>query len=324
MNLRNTAEGHHPACKPAAGGLKLRLALWGAAWVAACAAYLGGQLKGAIAWLVVNPLDEITAGEVLFLLGLLWLYTRRKGLAAGMREGRSAGGAILAAIAVIAAALLLPHGAEWKAHYGSIFGLCSGLALFAGVFPRASSFALRAVAPGFAGVVVAHAIRTFAPQQAIMAPIVTGVPLLSALGLPVTHQGAVVQTIGPAGEQVFIPVTMGCSGHIGIGAVAGLFVLMSLDVRSTWKRSALVLAIGVAGAWVQNLLRLEILYVVGHFWGTDVMWTVHPYLSYVVFPAYYALFVFIWLRIIGGGGLLARDKGRRRPPFGPETPEVVS
>lgn len=293
-------------------GTKLRAAACLVAWLIASAAYLRGSTASVLARLM--SFDETKAAYgVLFLLGLVWLFSKRSQVLDRMRASKT--NVFLLALtlgAVTAATVLLPQSEGWKLHYGAFGAFTSlsfGLALFAAIFPSASRFPALAVAPGIVAFGISAAIRTLAYAPFSLAPVAVSVPLLSALGIPITHQGSIVWVAGPSGQPVSALVDIGCSGHTGMAIIAGFWLLMMLDVRPTWKRSLLALALGMIGAWLENLLRLIALFVVGHFWGEHALWSIHSYVNYILFPAYYALFAYLWIRLAGARiGLLQGRK----------------
>jgi exosortase/archaeosortase family protein len=72
-----------------------------------------------------------------------------------------------------------------------------------------------------------------------------------------------------------------------------------MDMPVTFRKGLLLLLFGVAGTWLQSLLRLAALMLVGHYWGEQAMWAVHSWSAVVLFPLWYLLFVLVYLGQVG-------------------------
>ncbi|MBI2868990.1 MAG: exosortase/archaeosortase family protein, partial [Chloroflexi bacterium] len=93
-----------------------------------------------------------------------------------------------------------------------------------------------------------------------------------------------------------VVVTPGCAGYSAIGVFISLFTLMMLDVRLPAGKAWYVFLIGLAGTWLQNILRIMVLVSAGYYWGPAAFDLAHYNAAYIIFPAWFALFAFFYLR----------------------------
>lgn len=74
---------------------------------------------------------------------------------------------------------------------------------------------------------------------------------------------------------------------------------MMLDIRLPLKRAWYISLIGLAGTWLQNIIRIVLSVAAGYHWGYEGLEAMHYNISYVIFPLWYALFAYIYLRQAG-------------------------
>ena len=127
----------------------------------------------------------------------------------------------------------------------------------------------------------------------------TVIAITRVLGLPVTNQGTVLQFHSLTCEDISTTITPGCAGYATIGVFIALFCLMMLDRRLPLKRAWYVFLIGLAGTWLQNIVRIIASVAAGYFWGSGALAAAHFNISYVIFPLWFALFTYIYLRQAG-------------------------
>ncbi|MEW6034657.1 MAG: archaeosortase/exosortase family protein [Chloroflexota bacterium] len=291
--------------------MRLRLWLWALGWLAVVLLAFRGRWELVVSELSKGAPDNYFNAAVLTLC-LLWVYLRRRDLVSRMRSSRVTLPQAVLGLAMVGAALFLPQTARF-----TVLGLLlCGLGLFIALFGRAAAIPGMALAVLAVTLLIPWAISRYIRGPFALAPVLALVPLLSALGIPALHEGMVVGVVGPSGDWVYAGINVGCAGHTALGIMAGLFLLMMLDAPLSPRRAVPMLLLALAGAWLQNLLRLVILFSAGHLWGEAALWSFHSYLSYILLPAWYALFAFIELRVSPRGSVLGRASGVARPNLG--------
>ena len=81
---------------------------------------------------------------------------------------------------------------------------------------------------------------------------------------------------------------------------------MMLDVRLPLKKAWYVFLIGLAGTWLQNIIRIVASVTAAYYWGPSALQTMHYNLAYFIFPLWYALFAYIYFRLAERPGAPAR------------------
>ena len=119
------------------------------------------------------------------------------------------------------------------------------------------------------------------------------------LGLPIASHGVVLQFNSVTGDAISTTVTPGCVGYATIGVFIALFSLMMLDIRLPLKKAWYIFLFGLAGTCLQNILRIVVSVAAGYYWGAEALTAMHYNLAYVIFPLWYALFAYIYLRQAG-------------------------
>lgn len=113
--------------------------------------------------------------------------------------------------------------------------------------------------------------------------------LLAMLGHPSVVEG---QTVSYATREGVLHVNVGaaCSGLQAMGLFSGVLALYMFVERPGGMRLAIWSAIGLAGVYVANLLRLVAIFLVGYQWGHDALVRVHAQAGWVFFLAWALLF----------------------------------
>lgn len=135
------------------------------------------------------------------------------------------------------------------------------------------------------------------PSAMLVSSTVTAI--VRALGLPITSEGSLLHFTSLTGDIILVTISAGCAGYPTIGAFIALFSLMMLDIRLPLKRAWYIFLIGLAGTWLQNIIRVLLSVAAGYYWGWGALETMHYNISYVIFPLWYALFAYIYLRQAG-------------------------
>jgi exosortase len=194
------------------------------------------------------------------------------------------------AISVMAAAYL------YNAIRGSSVGIIDLLVIFLGavVFTYGvRSFRLFWV-PATYGIVLllGYQIEIYAPNYVVLQNWLAGVmaSAVSAMGIPATASGHIVSMNMSNGMPVQLDVNGECTGLQGILAFGLLSTMALLDVKPKISRLVPLLAIGFAGAFLINIVRLIVVFLTFEFLGVDAGNTMHVYFGYLIFIAWVMVF----------------------------------
>jgi exosortase/archaeosortase family protein len=121
------------------------------------------------------------------------------------------------------------------------------------------------------------------------------VSILKGIGYQILSQGQVIQFSGLSGD-ISIFIDSECSGSASMAVFIAIFALMMIDIKLPAKKAIPIFFFGVIGTTLQNILRLIILIISGYYYGKDALWTAHCYVGYIIFPIWFALFAFVYLR----------------------------
>ncbi|MCA1818747.1 MAG: exosortase/archaeosortase family protein [Thermoplasmatota archaeon] len=151
-----------------------------------------------------------------------------------------------------------------------------------------SLFALNAAVSSGAGATALGPFVGFAVVQ----PTAAGLRLL---GTP-THVVGSTMLVPTARGTLSLGVGLVCAGLYPIVLFAGIVMHHAWSERLAPRRAMTLVAAGVAGLWVLNLVRLVALARVGVAWGPATLQTVHANLGWVLFALYMAAFWAVALR----------------------------
>ena len=126
---------------------------------------------------------------------------------------------------------------------------------------------------------------------------------LGILGLEPSLEGQTLTYMTPRGPLA-LEVGAACSGIQAMALFAGVLALYLAFERPGGRRLAAWSVIGLVGVYLTNLLRLAVLAVVGYWWGSPALLTVHAEAGWVFFVAW--ALVFAWL------ARRSSDRARRR------------
>ncbi len=245
------------------------------------------------AWLSNSGLRQygVFHWGVLGLCGL-WLWLKKDRLLRAMRASRICLPFIIGGLAVTAAAVLVPRPDELLV----FLTLLGWVGLFGIFFSRAVYLPLALLLVyGFSVAFPLLAARYLGdPAAGLTTWVITGAARL--LGLDIVVHGTALGFTAAGGAAISAVVTPGCAGYITLGVFLSLFALMVLDVRLPLKTSAWLLALGLAGTWFQNIIRIGISLAAGYLWGPAALERTHANISFVIFPLWYALFAYLYLK----------------------------
>jgi archaeosortase C (PEF-CTERM variant) len=142
---------------------------------------------------------------------------------------------------------------------------------------------------------------------------------LRLFGTPVEQVGSTLLLATPRGT-LSLGVGLVCAGLYPAVLFAGLVGLHAWRSRMRLAGIALVLAAGLIGLWILNLLRLVILTHIGIRWGMAALQTAHANLGWILFCGFMAAFWWVVLRHaeptlpIAGAPAPTDAAGHRRMP----------
>ncbi len=129
-------------------------------------------------------------------------------------------------------------------------------------------------------------------------PLATTKALVSSLAplIPITGKGQSITFIDATGGSQSYFIDAACSGSGAISIFLSVFMLMLIDRPVPPKKALPLFFFGLAGTLFQNLLRLGVLVFAGYFYGSNALWLMHTWAGYVLFPLWFALFAYIYLK----------------------------
>lgn len=119
---------------------------------------------------------------------------------------------------------------------------------------------------------------------------------LRTFGIPVSLEGVTVTLTSLSGYNIVTMVDSRCSGSDSIAIFFAIYGLMLIDKKPKNSIALGLLIFGVAGTYVQNFMRLLLLFTAGYFYGPDSLWLVHDYASYILFPIWFLIFSLIYVK----------------------------
>lgn len=227
-------------------------------------------------------------------LCFIFLWLKRKQVREGMQTGT---GLIFIPIglAITAAALIMPVSPDYLAFQA----LLATLGVFTVFFGRGIKipFILMAIY-GFT-ISFPLLVQRFTEDAYAQTVIIPLNGFLTILGYPFSTDGQWLRLTNIKGEVITVLVSVACAGPSTMGVFLAIFALMTLDMPLPSKKAAWLFLLGVAGTWLQNLVRVAILMVVAYYLGEKTMWTVHSWTIYLLFPLWYLFFIYIYFRQFG-------------------------
>ncbi len=276
--------------------MKIRVAIWVAACLAISIIAFGELWAKLPQWLSLEGLQRYGVFHWGVLgLCVLWLGLKRKDILSRMQAGRLSLPFILTGLALLALSIFLPRRDDFL-----VFLMLLGfLGIFAIIFSKAGI--IPAILVAIYGFSVAFPILMMGWLGEPSSVLVTNtvVAITRTLGLPVASQGLVLQFNSLTGDTIRTAVTPGCVGYATIGVFIALFSLMMLDIRLPLKKAWYIFLFGLVGTCLQNILRIVVSVAAGYYWGLGALETVHYNIAYIIFPLWYALFAYIYLRQAG-------------------------
>lgn len=230
-----------------------------------------------------------------FGLCLLWLWLKRRDILPAMKDAKPSPRYILVGLVVLALSLFLPRSDDFL-----IFLMLLGwLSIFTIIFKKAGMvpsilLAIYGFAVGFPIVMGTWVGNTSA---ILTTNVIT--TIFKAIGFSIMNDGTVLTFNSVNGDTISTVITDACSGYYTIGVFIALFSLMMIDIRLPLRKAWYVFLFGLIGTWLQNIIRIVITVVAGYYWGSEALESTHYNISYIIFPLWFALFAFIYLKQAG-------------------------
>ncbi len=114
--------------------------------------------------------------------------------------------------------------------------------------------------------------------------------------IPATQGDTVISMITLSGERLLMVINEACSGSASMSVFLVIFMLMSLDLPLPGRKWVFLLFFGIIGTFLQNIARLVLLMFVGYYFGSSAIQGGESIAGYIIFPLWYALFAFVYLR----------------------------
>jgi len=116
--------------------------------------------------------------------------------------------------------------------------------------------------------------------------------IIQTIGIPI-HVIA-TETVRIRGvEEMSVIIGGPCSGLYSMFLLIALMVAYTRIERVERSKFFSLLFISVAVAYFANLMRVSVLYIVGFYYGKEVMYTVHVHLGWVIFVIVVAMLLYV-------------------------------
>jgi len=120
--------------------------------------------------------------------------------------------------------------------------------------------------------------------------------ILKMIGIPV--EVISTETVRIQGvEEISVVIGGPCSGLYSMFLLIGIMVAYTLIESIEKGKFYSLLFITIAVAYLANLMRVTILYLLGFYYGKELMFAVHVHLGWVIFVVVVAVLLFILNRI---------------------------
>lgn len=123
--------------------------------------------------------------------------------------------------------------------------------------------------------------------------------MLDLVGFDATSTGQVVALETPGGK-LSLTVGVVCAGLQPAILFLGVFALYAWQEQTPPRRLAALVALGLLGVYVANLVRLVLLALVGYRWGGVALQNTHEHAGWLLFVAWMLAYWWIVLRRLQG------------------------
>ncbi|MBN2109652.1 MAG: exosortase/archaeosortase family protein [Methanosarcinaceae archaeon] len=118
---------------------------------------------------------------------------------------------------------------------------------------------------------------------------------------PVAQQGQLISIVNAQGIRDMIYIDAGCSGSASLAIFITIFSLMLIDIKPRNRHILPLFLFGLLGTSLQNILRLVLLLAANYHFGSEAMWQMHDYAGYILFPVWFSVFVYVYLKVAVAG-----------------------
>jgi len=229
---------------------------------------------------------------VVLALCALMIWAKRRTILEKLQTSRLSPPFILAGLSLFALAVVPPTSEQ----YIVLQLLLAFLGIFTILFGEATFIPTILLAIYGLTSILPVAVSRFAGYHYALATTVPLVAILKLFGFPITNQGVAIHLTNPSGQDTYATVDASCAGGESMAVFLAIFALMTLDVMLPTKKAIYMFLFGIIGTYLQNLLRAIILILVGYYSGQSAMSTAHNWVIYLIFPIWFAIFAYVYLR----------------------------
>ena len=229
-------------------------------------------------------------------LCFIWVWLKRKGLWQEMNR-RVSLAFIIPGLFLVVGAILMPSSQDFLV-FQVLLASLGVFVIFFGWGARIPSILI-----GIYGFAISFPliIQRFAELPYSMSTIKPLVWVLTSLGYVLENQGQWIQFTSSSGEPISVIVTAACAGPAAMGVFLAIFALMMLDIPLRPRKAGYMFLFGLGGTWLQSIIRLIILMLVGYYLGGQALWTAHSWSIYILFPLWYLFCAYVYFRQVGLG-----------------------
>ncbi len=117
------------------------------------------------------------------------------------------------------------------------------------------------------------------------------------LGIPMYNY---IDMHGPDGMAMSLQIGLSCSGLYSVAIFVSAFIaFIAVEYKKFDPKVAILLGVGIALAWVANIIRMTIIVIVGHYYGLETMVWTHNNIGELIFMAWVILFWLFMFKYFG-------------------------
>ncbi len=121
--------------------------------------------------------------------------------------------------------------------------------------------------------------------------------MLRASGVSSSIDGITISFLTVDAERINLLIATSCSGVYSFAIFTSAFIAFVATEFTEWDgRLKWFLGLGILAAYLANLLRMYIIVMVGHFYGSDALLWAHANVGWIIYMAWIALFWWLLFR----------------------------
>jgi archaeosortase C (PEF-CTERM variant) len=121
--------------------------------------------------------------------------------------------------------------------------------------------------------------------------------MLTASGVTSSIDGITISFLTVDSERINLLIATSCSGVYSFAIFTSAFIAFVATEFTKWdSRLKWFLGLGILAAYVANLLRMYIIVMVGHYYGSDALLWAHANVGWIIYMAWIALFWWLLFR----------------------------